>query len=90
MLAPRTDTNLHQEVQVARLLALGGLVADAAAGHAAIARGQVKIEQWTIGVSHASLPRWILRGVSISKGDRSIEISDDGCRIVRQREVTLA
>lgn len=87
---PQTDTDLHEEVSICGLLQLAGLVRDEDAGWRAIAHGNVKIEQWTISLHEGTLPRWILRGVTISIGERSMTISQDGTRIVSEREGTLA
>lgn len=74
---------LHEEVSIPDLLFIGGLVVSPTAGRSAIAKGNVKIERWTIGIGNVSLPRWVLRGVVITVGKRSMKISDDGLRIQR-------
>lgn len=89
MLAPQTDSNLHQEVSVADILVLGGLVDNPASAWAAITHGKVRIEQWTISLHEGTLPRWALRGVVITIGERSLQISDDGTKILREPTGTL-
>lgn len=88
-MAPRTDSKLHQEVSIAELLVLGGLVTDETAAWAAVVHGKVQVEQWTIGLHEGTLPRWVLRGVVISIGERSLRISDDGTKILREPNGTL-
>lgn len=80
--------DLHEHVYIARLLILGGLAQTEGQALGLIHRGQVMIERWTIGIAEATLPRWVLRGVTITVGDRSIRISDDGSKILRS-EMTL-
>lgn len=74
---------LDQQVQIAKLLFIGGLVSSPAQGTYALSRGKVYIERWNIGVGEATLPRWVLRGVTITVGDRSMQISDCGFKIKR-------
>jgi hypothetical protein len=74
---------LHEEVSIPRLLVIGGLVASTAAGRNAVAKGNVQIERWTIGIANVDLPRWVLRGVVITVGKKSMRISDDGLRVQR-------
>jgi hypothetical protein len=74
---------LHEEVSIPDLLFIGGLVASPAAGRNAVAKGNVQIERWTIGIANVSLPRWVLRGVVITVGKKSMKISDDGLRVLR-------
>lgn len=75
---------------MAKLLVLGGLAEHEARGWAMICHGQVRIEEWTIGIGEGTLPRWVLRGVTISSGERSMWISEDGAHVVRRPEGTLA
>lgn len=75
---------LHEEVSIPHLLVIGGLVVSPAAGRNAVAKGNVKIEHWTIGIGNVSLPRWVLRGVVITVGKKSMRISDDGLRVQRE------
>lgn len=75
--------NLHEQVRIPELLFIGGLVHSPAAGQSAVAKGNVFIEQWNIGIAEVTLPRWVLRGVVIRVGDKSMRISDDGAKIMR-------
>jgi hypothetical protein len=81
---------LDQMVNIPELLARGGLVRSKQAGIYAVSRGQVRIEKWTIGVSEVTLPRWVLRGVTITVGQNSIHISECGYKIKRKPERPLA
>ena len=75
----------HEQVSIAKLLFVGGLVDTVAKGQAAVAHGRVLIEQWNIGIPESTLPRWVLRGVTITCGARSMRISEDGGAILRDR-----
>lgn len=77
---------LHQQVNIAKLLFVGGLVKSPAAGISAISHGAVYIERWNIGVAESTLPRWVLRGVRITVGDKTMQISDCGYRIKRDAD----
>lgn len=81
--------NQHEQVSIAKLLFAGGLVDTVAKGHSAIAKGNVYVERWNIGVAESTLPRWVLRGVTLTVGERSIRISDDASSIIRSRQVAL-
>lgn len=84
---------LDQMVDIPTLLATGGLVRDRRAGISAVSHGSVVIHKWTIGVSEVTLPRWVLRGVTITVGDKSMRISDCGYKILRapqDQRLTLA
>lgn len=80
---------LDEHVQIAKLLFIGGLVSSPAQGTYAITRGNVYIERWNIGVGEATLPRWVLRGVTITVGDRSMRISDCGYKVKRDDRAQL-
>lgn len=75
--------DLHEMVNIPDLLFVGGLVNSPDAGRSAVAKGNVKIERWTIGIAEITLPRWVLRGVVVTVGARAMRISDDGFRIQR-------
>lgn len=81
---------LDQMVNIPELLTIGGLVRNRQAGIYAVSRGQVRIEKWTIGVSEVTLPRWVLRGVTITVGQNSMCISECGYKIKRNSERSLA
>lgn len=81
---------LDEMVNIPRLLVIGGLARNQQAGVYAVSRGHVKIEKWTIGVPEVTLPRWVLRGVTITVGDKSMRISEDGYKIKRATERPLA
>jgi hypothetical protein len=81
---------LDEMVDIPTLLHKGGLVASRYAGQMAVAHGQVCVERWCIGVPEVTLPRWVLRGVTISIGERSMRISECGYRIQRRSIPTLA
>lgn len=74
---------LDQMVDIPTLLAAGGLVRNRQAGVNAVAKGAVKIQKWTIGVPEVTLPRWVLRGVTITVGAKSMCITDCGYKIRR-------
>lgn len=77
------DPRLHEQVNIAKLLFAGGLVRTVAEGTAAIVHGRVRIEQWTLSIAEATLPRWTLRAVTIHVADRSLRVSGDGFRLKR-------
>lgn len=79
----------HEQVSIAKLLFLGGLVETVAKGSSAIAKGKVYAERWNLSVAECTLPRWVLRGVTLTIGERSMRISDDGSKIVRESEKSL-
>lgn len=81
---------LDQMVNIPQLLVAGGLVRNKQAGIYAVSRGKVQIEKWTIGVPEVTLPRWVLRGVTITVGDKSIRISECGYKIKSERSLELA
>lgn len=70
-------------VNIGVLLTKAGLTESASQAHRAIHAGKVAINNWTIGHGQYELPRWVLRGVTLSVDDRSVQISDDGGWIVR-------
>jgi hypothetical protein len=79
---------LDQMVNIPELLVIGGLVRNKQAGTYAVSRGAVRIEKWTIGVSEVTLPRWVLRGVTVN--GRTMRISEDGYKILRNPERPMA
>lgn len=80
----------NEQVSIPKLLFVGGLVETIAKGQSAIAHGNVYIERWNISIAETTLPRWVLRGVTITVRDRSIQISADGTKIRHTpREVLL-
>ena len=83
---------LNEQVNIAKLLFVGGLVKSVAEGQAALAKGKVYVQEWNISVAESTLPRWVLRGVSIRVDERSMCISEDGMKIRREqpREGMLA
>lgn len=76
-------------VSVPRLLVLGGLARTVEEGWSAIRHGQVSIEQWCIGLAEGTLPRWVLRGVTVTRSGRSMQVSEDGTKILGIAEAQL-
>lgn len=74
---------LDEQVNIPKLIFIGGLVKSPAAGINALCKGEVYIERWNIGVAEATLPRWVLRGVTITVRDNSIHISECGFKVKR-------
>lgn len=81
--------DLHELVNIPKLLFTGGLVASPQAGHSALSHGRVFIENWSIGTTISELPRWVLRGVTIRCGDREMEISECGMKIIRRQRALI-
>jgi hypothetical protein len=74
---------LDEMVNIADLLHKSGLATSSVGGLRAIGAGKVYIERWNIGLTENVLPRWVLRGVTIRCGDKSIRVSDDGYKLRR-------
>jgi hypothetical protein len=72
----------HENVDIGRLIFVAGFAKSPVHGRTQIMHGKVKIEQWTIGISENYLPRWILRGVRITVGAESFDISEDGTKVL--------
>lgn len=81
--------DLDELVNIPNLLFTGGLVASPQAGRAALSHGRVFVENWSIGSTIADLPRWVLRGVTIRCGDKEMEISECGMKIIRRQRVLM-
>lgn len=77
---------LDEMVNIGKLLFIGGLVNTPERGNRAVCSGSVYIQEWNIGLPEQTLPRWVLRGTTIRVGERSIRISEDGFRIVRNEK----
>lgn len=78
----------HEQVSIAKLLFVGGVVESVAKGQSALVKGKVYVERWNLTVAESTLPRWVLRGVTITTGERSLRISEDGSAIVREPQNT--
>lgn len=81
---------LDEMVNIADLLAKAGLATSRLGGQRAIAAGKVYIERWNIGLTECVLPRWVLRGVTITVGDKSVTVSDCGYKLQRRETAALA
>jgi hypothetical protein len=83
-------SDLNQQVDIAKLLFVGGLVETIPKGRTAISHGRVYVQEWCISIGESTLPRWVLRGVTITCGRKSMQISDDGMKIIRNRVSELS
>lgn len=79
-----TSCRPHDEVDIPALLVKAGLATSHSSARSAIIHGRVKIEQWTIGIGQMSLPRWVLRDVTLSCGSKWARVSEDGLRVQRE------
>jgi ligand-binding sensor protein len=80
---------LDQMVSIPELLYRAGMASSRLGGQRAIAAGKVYIERWNIGLTETTLPRWVLRGVTITCGDKSVQVSDCGQSLRRATPTEL-
>jgi hypothetical protein len=80
---------LDEMVSIPALLHKAGMATSRLGGQRAIAAGKVHIERWNIGLTETVLPRWVLRGVTITCGDKSIRVSDCGYKVRRTETAEL-
>lgn len=81
--------DLDELVNIPKLLFVGGVVPSPEAGRSALSHGRVYVENWNIGSTFADLPRWVLRGVTIRCGEREMEISECGMKIIRRQRALI-
>jgi hypothetical protein len=80
---------LDEMVSIPELPCKAGMATSRLGGQRAIAAGKVYIERWNIGLTETVLPRWVLRGVTITVGDKSVCVSSCGYKLRRSNTAEL-